>query len=333
MSTDEPPEPTLDDLLGSVRRDLRQGALGRALSCGPYTLIQVLGEGGVAQVFAASKGGADSGPTHAVKLMRPGLDSEDVLARFERERALLARLHHPGIVTACDAGMHPSGSPWFAMPLVHGPAITVAADLARLGIGERLDLFRQVVAAIAAAHGAGIIHRDLKPANILVEPVERRLHARVIDFGLARAVCDAGRLTPSGAAHRMGTPDYMAPEQWEGGLAVCDARADVFALGIVLGELMCGCVPRLMPADGERSSASNGPHTRRAPTAPIPPSAALDALSRQDAVRVDDIAKRRATSQRALRKALLGLDPLVARLTANDPADRPADASAVLALL
>jgi len=333
MSADDRMDQSLDALLDAVRRDLRTGGLGQSLACGPFTLLHMLGEGGVAQVFAASRAGAAAEPTHAVKLMRAGLDSEELLARFDRERALLERLDHPGIVKVGDAGIHSSGSPWFAMPLVHGPAITIAADLARLDLPARLKLFAQAVQAVAAAHGAGIIHRDLKPANILVEPVERRLQVRVIDFGLARAVGAAGRLTPTGVAHRMGTPDYMAPEQWDGGLAACDARADVFALGIMLGELMAGCVPRPEHAHSTQSSASKQARPRPAPMKPIPPSTAFDALALRDSTKAREIAKRRSTTQRDLRSALERLDPLVATLTASEPASRPVDATAVLDLL
>jgi serine/threonine protein kinase len=333
MSADDRMDQSLDALLGAVRRDLRTGGLGQALACGPFTLLHMLGEGGVAQVFAASRAGAAAEPTHAVKLMRAGLDSEELLARFDRERALLERLDHPGIVKVGDAGIHSSGSPWFAMPLVHGPAITIAADLARLDLPARLKLFAQAVQAVAAAHGAGIIHRDLKPANILVEPVERKLQVRVIDFGLARAVSDAGRLTPSGVAHRMGTPDYMAPEQWALGLAACDARADVFALGIILGELMSGCLPRATPATSEPTPTAKPARPRPAPSPVISPTAGLDALMQREPSKARDLARRRSLSLRQLRAALTPVDGIVEQLTAAEPDRRPANAQAVLDLL
>lgn len=324
---------TLDDVLGAIRKDLQAGGLGQALSCGPFTLLQLLGEGGVAQVFAACRAGSDQTPTHAVKLMRPGIDSEELLSRFDRERSLLEQLHHPGIIRVTDAGVHSSGTPWFAMPLVHGPAITIAADLARLNLKQRMSLFVQAVSAIAAAHREGILHRDLKPANILVEPVDRRLNARIIDFGLARAMSDVGRLTPSRSVHRMGTPDYMAPEQWDLGLAACDSRADVFALGIVLGELMTGCLPRSTPSAEEPTKTVRSARRHAAPSPVIAPSMALDNLAQQEPDKAHDVAQRRSMSLRQLRLALAPADALVALLTASDPDQRPSDAQAVLELL
>lgn len=331
--SDDRSRPSLDEVLGAVRRNLQAGSLGDSLSCGPFTLLQLLGEGGVAQVFAACRAGADPSPTHAVKLMRPGIDSEELLARFDRERSLLERLDHPGIIRVTDAGIHASGSPWLAMPLVHGPAITVAADVARLDLQARLKLFISMVKAIAAAHGEGIIHRDLKPANILVEPVERKLQVRVIDFGLARAVSDAGRLTPSGVSHRMGTPDYMAPEQWALGLAACDARADVFALGIILGELMSGCLPRAIPATAEPTPTAKPARHRTAPSPVISPTAALDALMQREPSSAREHARRRSLSLRQLRATLAPVDGIVEQLTAAEPDRRPANAQAVLDLL
>ena len=211
-------------------------------SIGPYRLIDRLGEGGMGVVYLAEQ----SSPIQrrvALKLVQPGLDSAQVLARFESERQALALLQHGGIAAILDAGSTPGGRPFFVMEYVPGIAITTFCDQRRLPIRARLALFLQVCAAVQHAHHRGIIHRDLKPSNILVMEDEGAPVAKIIDFGVAKAL--GGRLGDRTAlTHRhliLGTPEYMSPEQASG--IDVDVRTDIYSLGIVLYELLVGARP------------------------------------------------------------------------------------------
>ena len=295
---------------------------------GPYRLLHVLGEGAVAEVFAASRDGdQDQSVRYAVKVLRPELTGvSDLLARFERERTLLRQLAHPHIVQVIDEGTTSDGRPWLAMPLIDGLPLTIAADACTMPLIERVALFASVLDAVAAAHGAGVIHRDLKPANILTAVVAGALQPRVIDFGVARALGGGhSRLTPHSAVHRLGTPDYMPPEQWEYGIGACEKSSDVYALGIVLGELACGAIPRIARADA----------SRRKPGAAIAPSDSLIELARHDHDKADRIAQlRRLQTVAALIESIRAqIDPICARATADDPANRFADAAEFRAAL
>ena len=181
----------------------------------------------------------------AVKVIKPGMDSAQVIARFESERQALAMMDHPNIARVFDAGTTTAGMPYFAMELVEGIPITQYCDSRRLNIRERIELFIPVCRAIQHAHQKGIIHRDLKPSNILVKEQEGRPVAKVIDFGLAKALgqqlSDATLLTHAGSI--VGTPEYMSPEQADLGRHDIDTRSDVYALGIVLYELLTGTTP------------------------------------------------------------------------------------------
>jgi serine/threonine protein kinase len=329
------PDTELDALLRALGARIQRGDLGRMLRCGPFTLIHPIGRGGVAQVFAAVRDG-DISPNYAVKLFDPGIDAEDMLARFEEERRIIRSIRHPGIIAVVDSGMHDSGSPWFAMPLIDGSAITRESDDRTLTLAERLSLAVAACEGLAAAHACGIVHRDVKPGNVITSCRGTPHQVRLIDFGLARAMAGRRpRLTPAGAVHRMGTPEYMAPEQWTDGIASCDARADVFAFGIMLGELLAGVVPRRTQAVPRATTRSSG---RRAKAAPAPACAPSEALSRQ--MEVDPSGAKAAARRRGipgvpdlLRLALEVIDPLVAPLIAKSPVDRPSDASAVLPLI
>ena len=322
------PNRSIKRALGELGEGIRGAFELQETRHGPFRVLQLVGTGGVSEVFAASRDDdADASLRYAVKVLRPGVEAEEVLQRFARERDILARLSHRAIVPVVGSGVTEDGRPWLAMPLLKGPPITVAADERGLGIPARLALFREAVGAVAAAHGAGVLHRDLKPANILVEEVDGRPAPRIIDFGIARAMDGRHvRLTPESIAHRLGTPDYMPPEQWEYGIGACEKESDVFALGIVLGELACGVLPR----DGE-------PTTRRdrRPAPPLAPSAALLRAESADPARARELAARRgfadvASCAKALREQV---DPVFLRATAARREARYADAGAMLAAL
>ncbi|MCC7375091.1 MAG: protein kinase [Verrucomicrobiales bacterium] len=205
---------------------------------GPFQLLELLGEGGMGSVWKAQQ----STPvrrTVALKLIKLGMDTREVVRRFERERQTLALLNHPNIAQVYEAGASQSGRPYFVMELVPGQPITAFCDAAALGLRERIRLFLEVCAAVEHAHQKGVIHRDLKPSNILV--ADGRV--KVIDFGVAKAtdVTEGTLLTRS--CFVMGTPSYMSPEQALSGVANLDTRADVYALGVVLYELLTGSLP------------------------------------------------------------------------------------------
>ena len=209
-----------------------------------YTLTALVGEGGMGSVWAAQQSEPVKRPV-AVKLVKAGMDSRSVLARFEQERQALALMDHPHIAKVFDAGMTPSGLPFFVMELVDGQSLTRFCDEARLTPRQRLELFVPICLAVQHAHQKGIVHRDLKPGNILVTVVDGRPTPKVIDFGVAKAtegsLTDLSMATQLGAV--VGTLEYMAPEQ-AGFLGTdIDTRADIYSLGVILYELLTGQRP------------------------------------------------------------------------------------------
>jgi serine/threonine protein kinase/tetratricopeptide (TPR) repeat protein len=215
-----------------------------AVSVGPYRLLEQLGEGGMGVVWLAEQ----LHPIRrevALKVIKPGMDSKQVIARFESERQALALMDHANIARVFDAGATDSGLPYFAMELVKGVPITRYCDSRRMTVRERVDLFIPVCKAIQHAHQKGIIHRDLKPSNILVKQQDTQAAAKVIDFGLAKAL--GGQLTDATLATNLGTVvgtlEYMSPEQAELGRHDIDTRTDVYSLGAVLYELLTGATP------------------------------------------------------------------------------------------
>jgi eukaryotic-like serine/threonine-protein kinase len=211
---------------------------------GPYKLMRPVGAGGMGMVWIA----AQEYPIRrevAVKIIKPGMDSGEIIARFEAERQALAMMDHPNIAKVLDAGTTSSGRPYFAMELVQGVPITEYCDANRLGPRERLELLVPVCRAIQHAHQKGIIHRDIKPSNILVSSYDGQPTPKVIDFGIAKATGPSlteGRLqTQFGAV--VGTLQYMSPEQAETGGADIDTRSDVYSLGVVMYELLTGRTP------------------------------------------------------------------------------------------
>ncbi len=211
---------------------------------GPYTLSHVLGEGGFGTVYLASQ----SKPVRrhvALKVLKPGMDSREVIGRFEAERQALALMDHPNIAKVFDAGTTKSGRPYFVMELVEGLPITKYCDTHNLDTTARLKLFQRVCLAIQHAHQKGVIHRDIKPNNVLVSQSGEKPAPKVIDFGIAKAT--EARLTDETIVTQkqqlVGTPQYMAPEQLDLFSNDIDTRADIYSLGVLLYELLTGETP------------------------------------------------------------------------------------------
>ena len=210
---------------------------------GPYKLIEVIGEGGFGEVWLAERR-EPMVQRVAIKIIKPGMDSRAVIARFEQERQALAVMDHPNVARVFDGGVTAAGTPYFVMEHVDGEPINAFADAKRLTLRQRLELFIPVCEAVQHAHHKGLIHRDLKPSNVLVVEIEGRAVPKVIDFGIAKAIASerpASTLqTQAGVA--IGTPLYMSPEQVAGETDV-DTRTDVYSLGVMLYELLAGDVP------------------------------------------------------------------------------------------
>jgi tetratricopeptide (TPR) repeat protein len=211
---------------------------------GRYKLLEQIGEGGMGAVWMADQ----TEPVQrrvALKVIKEGMDSKQVLARFEAERQALALMDHPNIARVLDGGQTPSGRPFFVMELVKGQPITKYCDDKQLSVRERLTLFGDVCRAVQHAHQKGIIHRDLKPSNVLVAPYDGRPVVKVIDFGVAKATgqCLTDKTLFTGFGALVGTPEYMSPEQAEVNNQDIDTRSDVYSLGVLLYELLTGSTP------------------------------------------------------------------------------------------
>ncbi|HEX2465821.1 MAG TPA: serine/threonine-protein kinase, partial [Thermoanaerobaculia bacterium] len=221
---------------------------------GRYTLIESIGAGGFGAVFLAEQTEPVARRV-ALKVLKLGMDTVQVIARFEQERQALALMDHPHIAKVLDAGATDAGRPYFVMELVTGEPITTFCDSKGLSVRQRLELFVQVCNAIQHAHQKGIIHRDIKPSNILVSMHDGKPHARVIDFGIAKATEQplTGETMHTRLGQWVGTPLYMSPEQSDGSLDV-DTRSDVYSLGVLLYELLTGTTPFEAPASDSTMS-------------------------------------------------------------------------------
>ena len=237
-----PPDAPLGDDSAQTQTHRAFGVSGGTI--GPYRILERLGEGGMGEVWLAEQ----TRPVRrqvALKVIKAGMDTAQVVARFEAERQALALMDHPAIAKVFDAGATDLGRPYFVMEKVRGESLTAYCDRERLTIPQRLELFLHVCEGVQHAHQKGIIHRDLKPSNILVTAQDDRVVPKIIDFGVAKAISQplTEHTLYTSVAGFVGTPEYMSPEQAEAGGIDIDTRTDVYALGVILYELLTGVLP------------------------------------------------------------------------------------------
>ncbi|MCI0631088.1 MAG: protein kinase [Phycisphaerales bacterium] len=310
---------------------------------GPYTLIRLIGEGGFGSVYLAQQ----QHPvrrTVALKIIKLGMDTKQVIARFEAERQALAMMDHPGIARVLEAGATDQGRPYFVMELVDGVPITRYCDAASLTTRQRLELLAAVCQAVQHAHQKGVIHRDLKPSNVLVTLQDGRPAPKVIDFGIAKAMRDrlTERTLRTDDRHLIGTPAYMSPEQAEMGGVDVDTRTDIYSLGVLLYELLTGTTPfdsrtpnGSTPSDLQRTLRELEPARPSSRIADLSRSHLWRSAARQaqpapassenghETLSIQAIARQRCTDPDRLRRELRGdLDWIVMKCLEKDRARR-----------
>jgi len=269
---------------------------------GPYKLLNILGEGGFAVVYLAEQ----QKPVKrrvALKVIKPGMDTKQVIARFEAERQALALLDHPNVAHVYDAGTTDLGRPYFVMEYVKGVPITEHCDRHKLTIEERLKLFLQVCEAVQHAHQKGIIHRDIKRSNILILFEGQRALPKVIDFGIAKAISQplTERTLYTEQGQLVGTPEYMSPEQAEMTGQDIDTRSDIYSLGVLLYELMTGVLP--FEAEELRKGGLDHIRTVIREQEPRTPSTRVSRLTHEESTK---LAQHRRAEAGALRRRLRG---------------------------
>jgi len=309
----------------ALRRLDPEAVIGHEI--GPYRLTAVIGEGGMGTVYAAEQ----TAPIRrrvALKLIRLGMDSREVIGRFEAERQALAVMNHPNIARVLDAGATDSGRPYFVMELIEGVPITGYCDAQRLNSTERLELFIAVCAGVLHAHQKGVIHRDLKPSNVLITEEDGRPVPKIIDFGIAKATAQraAERTLFTRAGVFIGTPEYMSPEQAGLSALDVDTRTDVYSLGILLYELLVGALP-FDPTELRRAGYDEICRRIREDE-PSRPSMKLGTLQ----AAADELARNRSTDSASLIRSLRGdLDWITMRALEKDPERRYASPSELAA--
>jgi len=294
---------------------------------GPYKLLQRIGEGGFGVVYMAEQ----TKPVRrkvALKLIKPGMDSKEVIARFEAERQALAMMYHPNIAKVLDAGTTDSGRPYFAMELINGVPITEYCDSNALDARNRLKLFIDVCRAVQHAHQKGIIHRDIKPNNVMVTLHDGKPVPKVIDFGVAKALSQ--HLTEKTLFTRygqvVGTPQYMSPEQAEMSGLDIDTRSDIYSLGILLYELLTGHTP--LDADVLRTAGYDAMRKMISELEPAKPSTRLRTLDNRTAT---SVASLRSTVPSALSRMIAGdIDWIVMKCLEKDRGRRYDSATGLL---
>jgi serine/threonine protein kinase/tetratricopeptide (TPR) repeat protein len=296
----------VDSLFGSIVRadesDFDDPSAGQDLvgrKIGNYKIIEMVGEGGMGIVYLAEQQGSIRRRV-ALKVIKPGMDSKRVLARFEVERQALALLDHPNIAQVYDAGTTVNGRPYFVMEYVKGLPVTEYCDHHMLSIEERLRLFQQVCQAVHHAHQKGIIHRDIKPSNILVSEENDRPIPKIIDFGVAKAIAQplTERTLYTEQGQLFGTPEYMSPEQADMAGEDIDTRSDIYSLGVLLYVLLTG----VLPFDSATFREGGIDHIRKVirETDPKTPSTRLTSLGDE----AKEVAQKRSTEVGTLAKRL-----------------------------
>ena len=319
LSAGSTPCPPLDrglPLAELMRTGLAHRGFSPGLVVGPYELLRELGHGGMSEVWLARRTDSPDAPPVALKLPAVSLDGRSFLARFARERQFLERLSHPGIAKLVEAGISDGGQHYLALEYVEGTPLNDYCDAQQLGVRDRLTLYMQVLRAVDHAHSRSILHRDLKPSNILVTPAGE---VRLLDFGIAKLLVD-GQANETELTELWGralTREYASPEQFQG--LTVTARSDVYALGVVLFELVCGQRPYPGATVGARHPSDS---TQKVLEPPLP----------SESCRPDSVVARHAGGPGALARVLAGdIDAIALRALQHDAADRYPDVASMAA--
>jgi len=318
--------PAADAFLSDLPIDEELAVASAGQLIGAYRISREVGQGGMGVVYEAEQ--EQLNRRVALKLIRLGMDTQQVVARFEAERQALAMMNHPNIAQVIDAGATEAGRPYFVMEFIDGEPITDYCDAQRLNTAERLDLFLAVCAGVQHAHQKGIIHRDLKPTNVLVTQEDGKPVPKIIDFGIAKAT--AQRMTEKSlftqAGVLIGTPEYMSPEQADLSEQDVDTRTDVYSLGVLLFELLVGALP-FEPTELRRAGYDEI-RRRIREDEPARPSARLSTLHGQ----AEELAQNRRTDSPSLIRLLRGdLDWITMRALEKAPDRRYASPSELAA--